>query len=642
MNYKALLIPVILFLTYGHLKSEIRLPKLISDGMVLQREADIKIWGWASPGEEVSLFFLDQEFSTKTDASGNWEIHLSDLQPGSGFQMKFVGENTITLKDIYIGDVWVCSGQSNMETTMERVSPLYPAELANCENPNIRQFYVPRTFNFKQPQNDLRGGQWLGAHPKNIAQFSAVAYFFALELYEKNKIPIGLINSALGGSPAEAWMSEEALKAFPNYYKEAIKFKDDQLIKRIQEEDNERIGNWYRELNAQDKGYQNGHWKSPDTPTDDWATMNIPGYWADGPLGKTNGTVWFRKEVQVPRSMTGKEVKLLLGRIVDADSAFVNGTFVGNVTYQYPPRRYTIPADVLKEGTNSIVIRVVNNGGRGGFVHDKPYYMKADSDTIDLKGPWQYKQGAKSEPLKGQTFIRWKPLGLYNAMIAPLTNYQIKGVIWYQGESNTRNPIEYDQLFPALIRNWRQQWKQGDFPFLFVQLPNFMEASDLPSESNWARLREAQFKALSETNTAMAVIIDVGEWNDIHPLNKKDVGKRLALGAQKLAYGKKDITYSGPVYKSMQIRKNKIVLSFDHIGNGLVSRDGKLREFAIAGVDKQFVWAKARIKGSKIIVRNKKVKNPVAVRYAWAHNPQGANLYNEEGLPASPFRTDDW
>lgn len=261
--------------------------------------------------------------------------------------------------------------------------------------------------------------------------------------------------------------------------------------------------------------------------------------------------------------------------------------------------------------------------------------------SIDLKGKWKYRIGVKMKPLKSQTFIRWKPAGLYNAMIAPLLNYRIKGIIWYQGESNTERAIEYRELFPTLIRNWRDKWGQGDFPFLYVQLANYMKPDKTPSESNWALLREAQLKTLSVPNTGMAVTIDIGEWNDIHPLNKREVGKRLALGARKIAYGEDELVYSGHLYKSMEINGNKIILSFKHTGSGLTVKNGKkLKHFAIAGADKQFVWAKARIKGEKVVVWSDKVDKPVAVRYAWADNPQNANLFNLEGLPASPFRTD--
>ena len=292
---------------------------------------------------------------------------------------------------------------------------------------------------------------------------------------------------------------------------------------------------------------------------------------------------------------------------------------------------------------NEIVVRVISNIGRGGFEYDKPYEIVVEKDTLDLKGKWQYKVGAVMAPLKSQTFIRWKPEGLYNAMIAPLLNYSIKGVIWYQGESDAGRPAEYRKTFPALIKDWRSKWNEGDFPFVFVQLPNFMEAKPEPSKSNWALMREAQFMTLSVPNTAMAVTIDIGEWNDIHPLNKKDVGKRLALAAEKTAYAEPGIVYSGPLYKSMKVDGNKIILSFTHTGSGLIAKDtNMLGGFAICGPDKKYVWAQAEIKDNKVVVWSDKISNPVNVRYGWADNPQGANLYNREGLPASPFRTDDY
>jgi sialate O-acetylesterase len=339
--------------------------------------------------------------------------------------------------------------------------------------------------------------------------------------------------------------------------------------------------------------------------------------------------------------MAGQQAKLILGRIVDADSVFVNGVFVGTTGYQYPPRRYDIPSNVLKEGGNTVVVRVISTIGKGGFVLDKPYELVSGGQTIDLKGDWQYRLGATMDPLASQTFVRWKPVGLYNAMISPLLNYSIKGAIWYQGESNAERPLEYRELFSALICDWRKKWSQGDFPFLFVQLPNFMERIEQPSESNWALLREAQLKTLSLPQTGMAVTIDIGEWNDVHPLNKKDVGKRLALAAQRVAYGDDTIVYSGPIYHSMKIEGNKIVVTFTNTGSGLVAGSGELKYFAIAGIDRRFVWAKAKIENNRVVVWSEEVPNPVAVRYAWADNPEGANLYNAEGLPASPFRTDE-
>jgi sialate O-acetylesterase len=637
----------ILFLSFTVISfSQIKLPKLINDGMVLQRNAEIKIWGWADKNEIISVNFIDKTYNAKANDVGEWHVILSKAAAGGPFEMKInSGDTSIIINDILIGDVWICSGQSNMELTMQRASPIYGDEIANSENPYIRYFEVPDRYNFSSLQKDIESGKWEKPNPEDVLKFSAVCYFFGKELYEKYKIPVGLINAALGGSPAEAWISEEGLKEFPEHYNEAMLYKDSSFINKIITEDKTRIDNWYNRLGQNDEGYKNPEksWYSTKYNSSDWPVMKIPGYWADTDLGLVNGVVWFRKEINIPSSYAGKTAKLFLGRIVDADSVFINGNFVGSTGYQYPPRRYEIPDGILKEGKNTIVVRVINNSGRGGFVEDKPYEIIIDQEKIDLEGEWQYQLGTKMEPLRGETFIRWKPMGLYNAMIAPLINFSIKGVIWYQGESNADRPVEYRKLFPALIKDWRKNWQQGDFPFLFVQLPNFMEAEPQPSEHGWALLREAQLKALSVPNTGMAVTIDIGEWNDVHPLNKKDVGKRLALAAQKVAYGDEEVVYSGPLYKSMEVDGSKIILTFTNIGSGLIAKGGdKLKHFAIAGVDKKFVWAEAKIIGDKVIVWNDNIINPVAVRYAWAGNPDGANLYNKEGLPASPFRTDDY
>lgn len=637
---------VLLLLSFMTLSmvAQVRLPRLISDGMVLQRDAQVKVWGWGAQGEKVTVSFHDSVYFATVNEKGEWTILLSGLKAGGPFTMTVSACNIITVKDIMIGDVWVCSGQSNMELPVRRVRPLYGKEIASSANPYIRHFTVPQKYNFNAPENDLDSGKWGSPNPTAVLNFSAVAYFFGTDLYEKYHVPIGLINTSLGGSPAESWLSEEALKQFPNHLNEAQRFRDANLIRQIESQDKARIDAWYAELWQKDEGYRDSQkpWSETALSTDGWRRMNVPGYWAATELGAVNGVVWFRKDVEVPASMIGKPVELNLGRIVDADSVFINGVFVGTTSYQYPPRWYSLPPNVLKAGLNTVVVRVISNIGKGGFVLDKPYQIVCGGETIDLKGPWLYRLGARMEPLASQTFIRWKPLGLFNAMLAPLLNYAIKGVIWYQGESNAERPIEYRDLFPAVIRDWRAKWNQGDFPFLFVQLPNFMEAKDQPSESNWALLREAQLRTLSLPRTGMAVAIDIGEWNDIHPLNKKDVGKRLALAAQKVAYADDKVVYSGPIYESMRIEGNKIIITFTQTGSGLMARGDELKCFAIAGSDKRFVWAKAKIENNKVVVWSEMVPNPVAVRYAWADNPEGANLYNGEGLPASPFRTDEW
>lgn len=632
-------LPALCFLIAIQANGQLKLPRLISDGAVLQRDVSLTIWGWASADENVSVTLNGKTYSTKADTDGNWKIALPPQQAGGPHELHFKGKNEITVSNVLFGDVWVCSGQSNMELPMERVKEKYRDVIAQATNPNIREFLVADKYDFKKEHLDLDAGSWKSVSPETVLGFSAVAYFFARDLYAAYNVPIGLINSALGGSPAEAWMSEDALKQFPDAWSELQRFKDDNLIKEIEQRDRQNSRQWYARLNATDPGLMK--WHDAELDDSDWNEMTLPGYWADGPTGNVNGSMWFRKKINVPASFINKSGSLWVGRIVDADSVFVNGKFVGTTSYQYPPRRYSFGPDVLKAEENIISIRVISNAGRGGFVPDKPYFLAVGADTLDLKGTWKYKQGSVMPPQEAQTFIRWKPGGLYNRMISPLLNYSIKGVIWYQGESNTRDPKQYKEVFPAMIKNWRDKWKQGNFPFLFVQLANFMEISSEPTESSWAETRQAQFEALSLPNTGMAVIIDAGEWNDIHPLNKEDVGKRLALAARHVAYGEKNVVHSGPLYQSHKIKKNKVIITFSNTGSGLMAKGGwELKYFSIAGADKKFVWAQATIKKNKVVVWSDQVHKPVVVRYAWADNPEGANLYNKEGLPASPFTTE--
>lgn len=624
---------------------EVRLPRLISDGMVLQRDADVKIWGWATPGEEVRAEFAGKTYRAKADGAGEWSFIMRHDGPGGPYSMTISGINTLLVNDILVGDVWLCSGQSNMELPMRRVSWVYPEVFRDSKNDQIRHFYVPRQFDLEKPLSDLSAGSWKKADPESVLDFSATAYFFAREIYNRQMVPVGLINSAYGGSPVEAWISEDALKSYPVYHDEVMKFKDGTVMRSIQQEDNARISAWHRELTARDQGYKDpeGMWHAAFADPSAWGTFRVPGYWADQEPGFMNGVIWFRKTVQLPREAAGKPADILLGVIVDSDSVFVNGRFVGTTGYQYPPRRYKIPEGVLKEGGNEIVVRIVSEAGRGGFVPEKPYELVWGDNSISLEGEWKYRIGGKMERLLGRTFFNTKPAGLYNAMLAPLVNYIVKGVIWYQGESNADRNHDYNALFTNLITDWRSRWGKPELPFLFVQLANFMEPRDQPSESNWALLREAQMKTLALPATGMAVAIDIGEWNDIHPLNKKDIGYRLSLAARKVAYGETNLVYSGPVFRSMKKEGSRIYLQFDHIGSGLaVKGDGMLKEFAIAGSDRKFVWAKAEIMGDQVVVWSDHVADPEAVRYAWGDNPANANLINRDGLPASPFRTDDW
>lgn len=610
--------------------------------MVLQRDTRIKIWGWANPHESVKVLFNGGSYNTLTGDNGQWSINTSAMKAGGPYNMDIIGENHITVKNIMLGDVWVCSGQSNMELPIERVTERYPDLVANSTNRYIREFWVPTRTAFAAPQEDVQSGIWEQANPQTVTHFTAVGYFFAKQLYDKYHVTIGLIKSCVGGSPAQAWLSEDALKQFPQYLSVANNYKSDAYLDSVKKAGANTTNVWNENIRLHDQGltgsmpwYNNGYDASA------WPALQMPGYWDNQGLKKTNGVVWLRKEVDVPANLAGQEAQLWLGRVVDQDFAYINGTFVGTTGYQYPPRRYKVPAGLLKVGKNIIVVRVINNSGLGGFVPDKPYELHIGTQIIDLKGAWGYKLGYASKPIGSTITINYQPEGLYNAMIAPLLNYKIKGVIWYQGESNTAIPGEYYSLFPSVINNWRQKWNEGNFSFVYVQLANFMETHNQPAESNWAQVREAQLLTLKLPNTGMAVITDLGDWNDVHPTNKSDVGKRLALAAQKVAYGDNKVVYSGPIYQSMKIDGDRIIISFNNVGSGLIAKGGsELKYFAIAGADKKFVWAKAKIEGNQVIAWSDEVKQPVAVRYAWADNPEGANLYNKEMLPASSFRTD--
>lgn len=562
------------------------------------------------------------------------------MKAGGPYKMKVSGKNEVTINDILIGEVWICAGQSNMVHQMDIHDVTYADEITQADYPYIRHFKIPTQTNLEGPGKDINDGTWQRAVADEVRPFSAVAYFFARKLYEKYKVPVGLINASVGGTPIEAWISEEGLNAFPEIIKTIRQNKDTAYVNGLTRRRSVDSNGFPAKLS--DKGLSGPMtWYDVQFTPKGWRKIGIPGYWEDQGIKDLNGVVWYRREIEIPKTMAGKDATLFLGRIIDADQVFINGLEIGNTTYQYPQRRYKVARGVLKAGKNVFVIRVTNFSGKGGFVPDKPYKIFAGSDTVSLSGEWQYKVGEVFVPRSPQSpgiNAQNQPAALYNAMVAPITRYRAKGMLWYQGESNAGHPDEYANLMGALIKDWRQKFGNTGAPFIYAQLPNFMEVAYLPSESNWASLRESQLKALNTPNTAMVVTIDLGEWNDIHPDNKKDVGERMALAAQKLAYGE-DVVFSGPLYKSHEIQGNKIVISFSHVGGGLITNDDEaLSQFAIAGADKKFVWANAKIEGDKVIVWSEEIPDPKYVRYAWADNPDNPNLYNREGLPASPFR----
>lgn len=635
------------FSVYG----KVSLPQLVSSHMILQRETPLTIWGWAAAKEKVTIIFNGKAYNTTTGEQGSWAVKMKPMKAGGPFKMIIKGENTIILDDVMLGDVWFCSGQSNMALPMERLKEPYPEVIAHDNYPLIRNFFVPTKANLSGEATDLPPGKWLAATGNNLLSFGGTSYFFARMLFEKYHIPIGIINSSVGGTPIEAWMSRDAFVGNSDQLKKIDNFRDSVSMNNDQKRVNSSLSSRLSPLPIVDQGLSGPvKWINPDFDAIGWRKFWMPGYWADQGLRNLNGVFYFRKELQIPSEMSGKQAKLYLGRIIDADSVFLNGNFIGNTTYQYPPRRYVIPQGLLKTGKNILIVKVISSSGKGGFVPDKNYFLQTASDEkIDLRGEWTYEVGY-AQPKVSRSFggggemplvAQNEPTGLFNTMVAPAVKFAIKGFVWYQGESNTGDPKAYAQSLPALIKDWRNKWKQGELPFIYAQLPNFMEANYLPEESNWAQFRQSQLQALSVPNTGMAVTIDAGEWNDIHPLNKKAVGERLALWASHLAYGDKNIIFSGPIYNSSRKNGSDIIITFDYSGPGLVIKgSGKLTGFELAGPDKVFYWTDAQIVGNTVVLSIPPGLKPAFIRYAWADNPDRANLYNEADLPASPFEAE--
>ncbi|WP_333800871.1 sialate O-acetylesterase [Phnomibacter sp.] len=553
--------------------------------------------------------------------------------------MYIKGENEILIKDVLVGDVWLCIGQSNMEQSMSgRLKYRYAQEIAHDSFPFIRHFLVPDNYAFDRPWNDFPTGNWVSATPSHLQEFTAVGYSFAKSLYQQYNVPVGIINAAMGGTPAEAWISENALQSFPNAWNELQQFKNASYVSGLEQKEQLALRQWNEALTQADEGLKN-NWQHAAI-NHEWNTVIVPGYWHEIMPGKLPGVVWCKKEIEVPASMMAQPSKLELGRMIDADSVFVNGLFVGNTTYQYPARRYELPANVLRIGRNEITIRVHCNGKLGGFVPDKVYQLTTAYDTIELNGEWKYRIGATaSQPAPPVTQVRWKPGGLYNAMIAPLQRYGLKGVVWYQGESNASAFEQYGLLMKALIHDWRNTFNHNRLPFLIVQLPNFMEAADtVQLRSEWAGLRQQQLNLRSIAQTAMVVTIDLGEWNDIHPENKADVGIRLALQARKNFYQEKHLVATGPLIQKAIRKKKNIRLQFESTGSGLLFNGNDSPHFFVQSKSGTITKATASIVGRKVVLTGVDVNNAQKVFYAYADNPTGAVLYNKEGLPASPFQ----
>ena len=648
---RSILLPVLLLFTLLPLQGQLRLPVLVGDHMVLQRDTELPVWGWATPGQRVRVSFMGRRYNAKAGMDGKWQVQMQPAPAGGPYEMTISGGDEIVLKDILVGDVWLASGQSNMEWPLNNINAS-AQEMASADLPGIRLFTVKRTIAF-DPRQDADADGWKVCSPKTAGSFSAVAFLFGRELHQRYQVPIGLIHSSWGGTTAQAWTSPEGLKPIPGLDTESLS------TAALADPDFEAYraakASWWETEGQVDRGRpaSGPGWEDPDLDHSDWAVMRQPGNWYEiKGLKRFGGVVWLRKTVTLTAEQAGKAAILGLGNIIEQDSAFVNGSYVGSGKGYEPKRRYEIPVGTLHEGQNVIAVRQQGRSEFGGlFGAPTDLFLLTGTDRHELAGDWHYRTGPDLSGLPElpgiPDFSETMPQSssiLSFGMLDPLIPYSLKGAIWYQGESNASNmeeAVQYADLFPAMIRDWRRRWGY-EFPFLFVQLANFMSDQPEPADYPWARLRESQAAALELPNTGMAVTIDIGNETDIHPRNKQDVAKRLSLAARHIAYGE-DLVYSGPGYRSMEVQGRAVRLTFEHTGSGLEIKDkyGYLRGFAIAGADRTFHWARARLEGNQVVVESDAVAQPVAVRYNWGNSPDG-NLYNAEGIPAVPFRTDTW
>jgi sialate O-acetylesterase len=629
--------------------ADVTLPALFGDNMVLQRDTEAALWGWAQPGERVRIepAWTDGGVETVSDDRGHWRVHVDTPGAGGPYTITVVGDTAITLENVMIGEVWLCSGQSNMEWPVSAALGA-ESEIASARFPSIRLFTVPNRRSL-HPRKDCRA-QWLECTPETVARFSAVGYFFGRTLHGELGVPVGLISADWGGTPIEAWMSEGALSPF-------AEFDDTLQIVRALRDPNTRGDvirtldqKWWDGLDDLGADAPGAGWTGTGHDDDAWSTMPLPAAWSRAGLGKFDGIIRFRKTIELPASWDGRPAVLDLGPIDDRDDVWVNGAHVGGTREAgrwNVPRQYDVPPGVLRTGANVLAVRVLDTGGLGGL-NGRPEQLaltpagESGLEPISLSGEWRYLVGtaaSKLPPLPSTVGLGPNtPTVLFNGMIAPLVSFGMRGIIWYQGESNRLRPTQYRHLFPALIGQWRAAWGLGDLPFYFVQIAPFRYGND---RGEAAELREAQLMALGTPHTGMVVTTDIGNPRDIHPRNKQEVGRRLALWALAETYGQPNLVCSGPLYRSMAVEGRSIRIAFDHVAGGLVCGGAALTHFQIAGQDRRFLEAAARIDGDSVVVSSPDVPEPVAVRFAWEAAPE-PNLFNADGLPASPFRTDNW
>lgn len=633
-------------LSATYAQAQPKLPHIFSDSMVLQRNVPLRIWGTANPGEQVTVSLHLQEKTTRAGENGSWQVILAPEKAGGPYNLAVAGKETITLRGVLMGDIWFCSGQSNMEFPVKGWSGVPGADevVSKALNPQIRLYTVPRNVD-GLPSLQSNEANWRTCSPASIVNFSAVGYFFGRQLQQELDVPIGLINSSWGGTQIESWISYAAMSQ-DSRYKALFQTIPQRSMEQLTSARKQKEDAYIRQLkkNLPDVA-DSAKWKSADYDHSKWPQMSLPTLWEKIPaLSRLDGVVWFRKEVFIRDEDAGLPATLQLGKIDDSDQAYLNGSLIGEGRGWNVDRHYTIGAGQLKAGKNVIAVRVDDTGAGGGIWGDSSELsLTANGHRYALAGNWAY---GIQEVLQIKTGIGPNdyPSVLYNAMVHPFGKLNIKGAIWYQGEANAYTGYEYRYALSLLIRDWRNLFNNREMPFYFVQLTSFnANNGNSNNGSTWAEIRESQAAVLKLPHTGMAVTIDVGESNDIHPRNKKDVGERLAAVALRDTYGKAVIA-SGPVYQSSATEGNRVHIRFSSAGTGVAIRNGSstLEGFEIAGEDRKFYPAEAVIAGGLVTVHSSRVAKPVAVRYAWADDAGNANLCNKEGWPAAPFRTDNW
>lgn len=620
----------------------LKLPRFFADGMVLQRDAKIPVWGKGLAGSQVIVTLNGKTVKTKVLPDGTWKVYLPKMKAGGPYTLIVTQKTSLSnaterldtkVNNVLIGDVFLCSGQSNMELPIRRCMDVVGDMVKDYSNDQIRYLKFPHQFNYVRPNDDVQCLPWQNITPQNCAEVSGICYFMARALQAEYGVPIGIINSAVGGTQVQAWMPHDVLAQFPGYDKELAKpkYHQENWVDSVRRAENRAGFEWERQMMAADTVVNK--WRAEGYDFSQWKTVDMFSNWSN----HKNGSYWFHTSIDLPADLAGQKAVLRFGAMKDADTIFVNGQYVGNTTYEYPPRVYTVKEGILRAGKNDIVVHLMSQSGMGNFTKGKLYQLEVGEKVFTIAPQLQMAVGSIMPRKPASTYFVDTPTGLYNAMIAPLQDFPVKGMLWYQGESNLGNTSIYADCLEAMVAAWRKQFKK-DFPVVIMQLPGYMSKHEQPVETSWTQIREQQYRAAQRIKGAtLAPTFDTGEYNDIHPQDKRTAGDRAAWQMMKVAYGEKSPRTDVPKPVSAQIEGGAAVITFAETGSGLKVKGDRLKDFAIR-VNGKYQWAEARIVGSnQVAVTLPESMVATTVRYGWDDYPQ-PSLYNQEGMPVPQFQ----